>query len=91
MFIRKFGRYGALVLVCFWVAGCSSSGPGLFSPRASGTGASGPVAGSDQCRVNPRSCIHKGQYESGERAYAEYEAARLNQAELERLRRNAVR
>lgn len=91
MFIRIFSRCGALVFLGLVLAGCSSSGPGLFSPRASGAGASGPVAGSEQCRVNPRSCIHKGQYESGERAYAEYEAARLNQAELERLRRNAVR
>lgn len=91
MLIRKFGRSGALALLGLALAGCSSGGIALFSPSSSGAAASGPLASSDQCRLNPRSCIHKGQYESGERAYAEYEAARLNQAELERLRRNAVR
>ncbi|WJJ93326.1 hypothetical protein [Neopusillimonas aromaticivorans] len=47
--------------------------------------ASGP------CYDNPRSCIHKGRYESGERQYAQQEAERLNQLALERLRRNAIR
>lgn len=47
----------------------------------------GSVVGSPECQRNPRSCIYEGRYESDERAYAEYEAARLNQMELERLRR----
>ncbi|MGE4126290.1 MAG: hypothetical protein AB7E59_13685 [Pusillimonas sp.] len=47
--------------------------------------ASGP------CHDNPRSCIYKGRYESGEYQYAQQEAERLNQLALERLRRNDIR
>jgi len=35
--------------------------------------------------------MHEGRYEQGERAYAEDEARRLNKAQLERLRRLAVK
>ncbi|HLU16403.1 MAG TPA: hypothetical protein VKZ71_11270, partial [Burkholderiaceae bacterium] len=41
----------------------------------------------NSCRWNPKSCIHEGSYESGERQYAEEEARRLNQAVLQRMRR----
>ncbi|NLY28205.1 MAG: hypothetical protein GX049_11800 [Alcaligenaceae bacterium] len=62
------------------LAGCSSGGSShgsAFFPADSA------------CVSNPSSCIHKGRYESDERAYAEREAARLNQLALEQLRRSA--
>ena len=40
------------------------------------------------CLRSPSRCIYKGSYEPGERAYAEDEARRLNQAQLDRLRRS---
>jgi len=40
-----------------------------------------------QCKLSPSSCLYKGAYEPGERAYAEQEAARLNEEQVERLRR----
>jgi len=39
-----------------------------------------------QCKLSPSSCLYKGAYEPGERAYAEQEAARLNEEQVERLR-----
>lgn len=39
------------------------------------------------CQANRNSCLYEGAYEPGERAYAQQEASRLNQAELARLRR----
>lgn len=43
----------------------------------------------NECRLNPESCMYDGQYEAGEREYAEREARRLNKASAERLRRSA--
>jgi hypothetical protein len=79
-----FTRFGVLMGLLALVAGCSSGGPRFSGERAMGPGS---VVGSAECQRNPRSCIYEGRYESNERAYAEYEAVRLNQAELERLRR----
>jgi len=39
------------------------------------------------CQLNPQSCMYEGNYERGEAAFAIQEAARLNQRELQRLRR----
>ena len=39
-----------------------------------------------QCRLSPSSCLYKGAYEPGEREYAEHEAARLNEEQVDRLR-----
>lgn len=47
----------------------------------------GSTVSNAECRRNPGSCMYEGRYESGERAYAEREAVRLNYAELERLKR----
>ena len=70
------------------LAGCGTSSPlSLF--RGGGSASFEGVA-AGPCHDNPRSCIHKGRYESGERQYAEQEAERLNQLALERLRRNNV-
>lgn len=81
------GRYGALILLSASVAGCSSIVPDFLSSGPSG---SGTQVSRGECSWNPRSCIHEGSYETNERAYAEQEAARLNQAALERLRRNSA-
>lgn len=39
------------------------------------------------CAYNKNSCMYNGSYETGERQFAENEARRLNQAQLERLKR----
>lgn len=48
----------------------------------------GQRAVSSECPT-PASCNYNGQYEPGERDYAEQEARRLNQAETQRLKRPA--
>ncbi|MFA5665252.1 hypothetical protein [Castellaniella sp.] len=45
---------------------------------------------SNACRLDPQSCMFDGQYEPGERQFAEEEARRLNRAQVERLRRMAI-
>lgn len=60
------------------VAGCS-----VISPET--------AARNDECKWNRRACIYEGSYEPGERDYAEHEAARLNQAAIDRLRRSSVK
>ena len=77
-------RYGLSVMFCVLISGCSSLVPDFLSPGPSG---SGSQTGSNECSWNPRSCIHEGSYEANERDYAEQEAARLNRAQLDRLRR----
>ncbi|WP_159078903.1 hypothetical protein [Orrella marina] len=63
---------GSLVLI----AGCSSIVPSFLRGGSSDT---------NPCKVNPQSCIYRGQYEPGEREYAEREARRLNYQSMERL------
>jgi hypothetical protein len=63
------------------VAGCSST-PQRSSSVSYGTS----VKADPRCRV-ASACAYNGPYEPGERDYAEQEAARLNQAEYERLSR----
>jgi hypothetical protein len=43
----------------------------------------------NECRWNRSSCMYEGTYDPGERDYAEEEAARLNRAELRRIRRGS--
>ncbi|HXE20619.1 hypothetical protein [Castellaniella sp. UC4442_H9] len=77
MSARMLSRFGAMVCLGVLVAGCSSP------QRRS----QGPLELSSPCRLNQASCNYNGQYEPGERDYAELEARRLNQAEVQRLRR----
>lgn len=70
------------VLILTLMAGCSSNSPAYTGGRAYGAG----TAASGACQWNPGSCMHEGQYEPGERDYAEYQARMLNEAELRRLR-----
>tara|TARA_R110000851_G_scaffold165169_2_gene310051 strand:+ start:261207 stop:261536 length:330 start_codon:yes stop_codon:yes gene_type:complete len=84
MVLDKLRGYGAAVCLLTLLAGCSFGGPDFSGERAMGPDS---VVGSAQCQSNPRSCNYEGRYESDERAYAEHEAVRLNQLELERLRR----
>ncbi|NLA88763.1 MAG: hypothetical protein GX844_02755 [Alcaligenaceae bacterium] len=66
----------ALLGVLASLAACGSPKPGTSV-------LSGTV---NRCTIAPQSCIHEGRYESGERIYAEREAAALNRQQLERMR-----
>lgn len=59
------------------VSGCSLLGAG---------GSDAGPARHNECRWNPSSCMYEGSYEAGERDYAEEEARRLNQEQMEKLR-----
>ncbi|MFT0850348.1 hypothetical protein VRY85_06150 [Achromobacter sp. F4_2707] len=83
MSIQTVCRLGLALCVAAVVAGCSSTNPGV----AEHSGDARVVTTSLECRWNRSACIYEGRYESGERAYAEDEARRLNQASLDRLRR----
>jgi len=76
MSIRILSRCGIAIFVGAIAAGCSMMGTET------------PARG-DECRWNRSACLYEGAYEPGERDYAEHEAARLNQAAVEKLRRGA--
>jgi hypothetical protein len=71
----------ALVSGCSFFGGEGSNGGSVHS------GGSSASSGGGDCGWNRRACIYEGAYEPGERGYAESEAKRLNQAQLDRLRR----
>ncbi len=71
------------------VSGCMSS-PGTTTSRYGNTVVYSPQR-SSECVANASSCMYNGQYEPGERYYAEQEAKRLNHAEVERLKRISIR
>lgn len=74
---RMLGRLGAVLCLGVLISGCST--PHRRSQ--------GPLELNNPCRLNQASCNYNGQYEPGERDYAEQEAKRLNQAEIQRLKR----
>ncbi|HEX7385823.1 MAG TPA: hypothetical protein VF285_00925 [Castellaniella sp.] len=76
MAIQMVCRYGVVLFVVALMAGCASH------PRRSGQSAIG-----NQCPTQA-SCNYNGQYEPGERDYAEQEARRLNQQQTQRLQRS---
>ncbi|RXN90475.1 hypothetical protein C7R54_13340 [Achromobacter aloeverae] len=85
-------RVAGLCLVAL-LAGCASSGsrndagPDGAASLSSSSSSSLPAAKSgDSCRSNRSSCLYNGAYESGERNYAQQAAAKLNLAELQRLK-----
>lgn len=80
MSIQRFSRIGAPLLFIILISGC-----------ASGSGSRGTVNREGQCGWSPGNCMYDGAYEPGERDYAEQEARRLNQAQLQRLQRNFVK
>ena len=81
-------RYGGALLFAITLAGCGSSSEGgsFLGGLIQGGGSA-----SNECVRDRSSCMHEGRCEQGERAYAESEAKRLNRAQLERLRRLAVK
>lgn len=82
--MRILGRCATALLLVTLVSGCSMFGSDTSSqPRRAGL--------FNQCTWNPDSCRYEGSYEDGEEEYAEDEARRLNQASLERLRRQGGR
>lgn len=85
MSIRSFIRTAVLVLPGFVVAGCSSTVASLF-----GDNDQAAYTRSGECAVNRSRCIYEGSYDAGERDYAEEQARRLNQAQLERLKRMSL-
>ncbi len=84
MVVRMAKSCGAAALLLILASGCSSTSTETASLDRLGE----PT---EQCRRSPASCMYNGAYEPGERAFAEREAARLNRASLERLRRQAAR
>lgn len=89
MSIHTLSRCGMALFLVALVSGCSLfGGDGPSSGPGSPTGSTGASSGGGDCRWNRSACIHEGSYDPGERGYAELEARRLNQAQLERLRRS---
>ncbi|AZY53598.1 hypothetical protein [Bordetella avium] len=85
-------RYAGLMLLFASMTGCTVSGPtGAVRALLPSLGGSGASNASVECRINRNACLYNGAYEPGERDYAEQEAKRLNAAELNRLRSNAIR
>lgn len=84
--LKRSGRSVVVLAVVTLMAGCMAPERG---PRASSGYGYGPVAEPrySPCMFNPGGCLYDGNYERGERDYAEQEARRLNRASLERLRR----
>lgn len=81
MSVQQITHCALALSLCVFVAGCSSPGP-----RRGGQSYQGSAT--NPCRLDPSSCAYDGQYEPDEKAYAEREARRLNQAEVRRLRHN---
>ncbi|WP_454688412.1 hypothetical protein [Achromobacter aloeverae] len=83
-------RVVGLCLVAL-LAGCSSSGStkdaGSDSASAFSSSSTSAAKSGNSCRSNRSSCLYNGAYEEGERDYAQQEAAKLNLAELQRLKR----
>ena len=77
MSARSWIRWGAVLCLGVFVSGC-----GTPRPRSQGL-----LEMDSPCRLNQASCNYNGQYEPGERDYAEQEAKRLNRAEVQRLQR----
>lgn len=81
--IQKLKRITFTSIIVLTVSGCSLLNFGGSHSRLP------PQANSpnNPCAFNKSSCMYDGNYEAGERQYAEDEARRLNQAQLERLKR----
>ena len=77
-------RCGVVLFVAVLVSGCASHAPKVSYQSPQSRIDTGRVP--DECSRAIRSCGFEGQYDRGERAYAESEAKLLNQAELARLR-----
>jgi len=82
MFIKTLNRCGLALFLAAIVSGCSLLGSGS-------SGHDYAHERVDHCKSNRSKCLYEGAYEAGERAYAEQQAKRLNQAAIERLRRSA--
>ncbi|ALM87260.1 hypothetical protein ASB57_25290 [Bordetella sp. N] len=85
-------RIAGLCLVAL-LSACSSSGTktdGGPDGESSFSTTSAPTPATTSgvsCKSNRSSCLYNGAYESDERNYAQKQAAKLNLAELERLKR----
>lgn len=81
MTTQRFALATMLIALAAALSGCSSTRHSSSSSSSSGA----PFAADPSCG-HGSSCMYDGHYDPGERAYAEQEAQRLNQAEYERLR-----
>lgn len=77
MSIQLLSRGGIAVFFVALVSGCSTTEPAPADFAATTV----------ECKQNRRSCLYEGSYEPDERAYAEEEARRLNQAQARKFRR----
>lgn len=77
MSVRIVLRCAVPFSLALFVSGCV--GPAPQSRRA--------VTPTSECYHNRAACDYEGAYEPGEAGYAEQEAKRLNQAEIQKLRR----
>jgi hypothetical protein len=87
MSIHTLSRCGLALFLAALVSGCSPFGGEGSDSGSVHSGGSSASSGGGDCGWNRRACIYEGAYEPGERGYAESEAKRLNQAQLDRLRR----
>ena len=81
--IQNLKRIAIASIITLSVSGCS-----IFNFGSDSAKLPPPTkSASNPCAFNKSSCMYNGNYEAGERQYAENEARRLNQAQLERLKR----
>ena len=78
--MRIFTRSGAMIALVALISGCSMFGSDDPAPAQQSDNVR-----SAECRINPNSCRWEGSYEDGEREYAEAEARRLNQQQIDKL------
>lgn len=77
MDIRILLRQAAVLALVLFISGCVGPTPRHYR-------AASPT---NECYRNQAACSYDGAYEPGEREYAEQEAKRLNQAQVQKLRR----
>lgn len=75
-FAKQAPKIAPLLLTVFLV-GCGGARPA-------------PPVSSNNCIINPSSCMYEGSYELNEREFAEQEARRLNRESANRLRRQSI-
>jgi major membrane immunogen (membrane-anchored lipoprotein) len=84
MSIQILCRLAAAACLAALVAGCSSTDDAGGRRSLGKSSSSSPDL---KCRLSRSSCLYNGQYEAGEKDYAEQAAKDLNEAEYERVRR----
>ncbi len=76
--MQALSRYLVALFLVALLSGCAGSDKSAKKTTV-------PLAIANECGIIRSSCIYEGDYESGERDYAEQEARRLNNAQSIRL------